>query len=193
MANKKYEFKPDKLGTGFLSKLYMTQSQRRRLLKWSLFGLVLVVLSLLQDVFFCHLRLFGATTDLVPAAIILTTVLLGTDSGCVFALISACLYQFAGNAPGFHVIAILTVLATVATMFRQSYLQRGYGAAMLCSGLALILYELVIFFAGVISGVSVFSRIGSVLVTTGLSLISLPILYPILCSIQQIGGDSWKE
>ncbi len=193
MAGKKYEFKPDKLGTGFLSKLYLTQSQRKTLLKWTLFGVVLLVLSLLQDVIFCHLRLFGATTDLVPAAILLITVLLGTESGCLFALISACLYQFAGNAPGYHVIAILTVLATFTSMFRQSFLQRSYGAAMLCSGLALVVYELIIFFVGVISGLSVFSRIISVLVTTGMSLISLPILYPILCSIQQIGGDSWKE
>lgn len=193
MAGKKYEFKPDKLGTGFLSKLYLTQTQRKTLLKWTLFGVVLLVLSLLQDVFFCHLRIFGATTDLVPAAILLITVLLGAESGCLFALISACLYQFAGNAPGYHVIAILTVLATFASMFRQSFLQRSYGAAMLCAGLSLVVYELVIFFAGVISGFSVFSRFGSILVTIGLSLISLPILYPILCSIQQIGGDSWKE
>ena len=89
MAKKKYEFKPDKLGTGFLSKLYMTPTQRRKLLKWGLFALVLLVLSLLQDVFFCHLRLFGATTDLVPAAILLITVLLGTESGCLFALIAS--------------------------------------------------------------------------------------------------------
>jgi hypothetical protein len=193
MAKKKYEFKPDKLGTGFLSKLYMTPTQRKKLLKWSLFALVLLVLSLLQDVFFCHMRLFGATTDLVPAAILLITILLGTESGCLFALIASCMYQFAGNAPGFHVIAILTVLGTIISMFRQNYLQRSYGAAMLCSGVAVVLYELSIFIASVLSGASNLSRIGSILVTAGLSIISLPILYPILCSIQQIGGDSWKE
>ena len=30
---KKYEFKPDKTGTGFLNKLYLTQLQRQALLK----------------------------------------------------------------------------------------------------------------------------------------------------------------
>ena len=64
---------------------------------------------------------------------------------------------------------------------------------MLCSGVAVVLYELSIFIASVLSGASNLSRIGSILVTAGLSIISLPILYPILCSIQQIGGDSWKE
>ena len=91
---KKYEFKPDKLGTGFLNKLYLTQLQRQALLKWSLYGLVLLVLTLLQDVLLCNLSIFGATTDLVPTAILLITVMLGTESGCLFALIGTCFYQF---------------------------------------------------------------------------------------------------
>ena len=85
------------------------------------------------------------------------------------------------------------MLGTIISMLRQNYLQRSYGAAMLCSGVAVVLYELSIFIASVLSGASNLSRIGSILVTAGLSIISLPILYPILCSIQQIGGDSWKE
>ena len=193
MAQKKYEFKPDKLGTGLLSKLYMTQSQRQSLLKWSLFALVLLVLSLLQDVIFCRMRLFGATTDLMPAAILLATVMLGPETGCVFALISTCPYQFSGTAPGYHVIAVLTILGTLATMFRQSYLQRGFSASMLCSGAALVLYELIIFAVSALSGQTTFARFPVALITAGLSLISLPVLHPILRSIHQIGGESWKE
>lgn len=193
MAQKKYEFKPDKLGTSLLSKLYMTQSQRQALLKWSLFALVLLVLSLLQDVIFCRMSIFGATTDLVPAAILLATVMLGTETGCVFALISTCLYQFSGTAPGYHVIAVLTILGTLATMFRQSYLQRGFSASMLCSGVALVLYELIVFAVSALSGQTTFIRFPVTLITAGLSLISLPVLHPILRSIQQIGGETWKE
>ena len=47
MAREKYEFKPDNVGTGLLSKLYLTKKQRQALLKWLLYALVLLVL---QDV-----------------------------------------------------------------------------------------------------------------------------------------------
>ena len=193
MAQKKYEFKPDKQGTSLLSKLYLTQLQRQALLKWALYALVLLVLSLLQDVILCRLSIFGATTDLVPAAILLITVMLGAETGCVFALVSACLYQFSGSAPGYHVIAILTLLGTGASMFRQSYLQRSYNATMLCSGLALVLYEIIIYAVSLVAGLTVLSRLPALLFTVGLSLISLPILHPILCSIEKIGGETWKE
>ena len=47
MAKKKYEFKPDKNAIGFFHKLYLTKKQRLSILKWSLYALVLLVLSLL--------------------------------------------------------------------------------------------------------------------------------------------------
>ena len=50
MARKKFEFRQDKTGPDLLSKLYLTQKQRLSLVKWSLFALVILVLSLLQDV-----------------------------------------------------------------------------------------------------------------------------------------------
>lgn len=190
---KKYEFKPDKTGTGFLNKLYLTQLQRQALLKWSLYGLVLLVLTLLQDVLLCSLSLFGSTTDLVPTAIILITVMLGAESGCLFALIGTCFYQFSGSSPGYHVIAILTFLAVGATIFRQSYLQRGFSASMLCSGAALLLYEVIIFAVGLVFGQTTIVRFPAALLTVALSGICLPILHPILLSIEKIGGDVWKE
>ena len=70
---KKYEFKPDKPNAGLLSKLYLTQKQRKSLLKWTIYGLLLVFLSVLQDVLLCRISIFGATTELVPCGICLQT------------------------------------------------------------------------------------------------------------------------
>ena len=43
---KNYEFRPDKPQVSWLSKLHMTQLQRQSLLKWTLYALLLLVLSL---------------------------------------------------------------------------------------------------------------------------------------------------
>ena len=71
MAGKKYEFRQDKTGPDLLSKLYLTKKQRASLLKWTLFGLVMLALSLIQDVILCHVNIYGASTDLMPYAILL--------------------------------------------------------------------------------------------------------------------------
>ena len=55
---KKYEFGPDKPHSGFLSKLFLTTKQRKSLLKWVLYYCMLLVLSVLQDVILCDIRLF---------------------------------------------------------------------------------------------------------------------------------------
>ena len=190
---KKYEFKPDKPRSGWLSKLHITQLQRRAILKWFLYGVILLVLSLLQDVILCHLRIFGVTTDLVPCAIILITILEGTQSGCSFALICACLYWFSGSAPGPYAMVLITFLSILASMFRQGYLQTGLSAALLCTGLAMVLYELGIFAFGMFLGLTHWVRLGGFCLTAALSMLSAPILYPILLSTQSIGGKTWKE
>ena len=78
---KKYEFKPDKPRSGFLNKLFLTQKQRRSLLKWSLYAAVLIVVSLLQDVVLCRMDIHGATTELVPCAIFLVCIMEGVETG----------------------------------------------------------------------------------------------------------------
>ena len=117
---KKVDFKPDKPRSSLLSKLYLTQKQRQGLLKWVLYAAILLVLSVVQDVLMCKVRLFGATTDLVPCGIFLICLLEGTEAGCVFSLIASCLYLFSGSAAGNFVIVLITVIAFVTCMVRQS-------------------------------------------------------------------------
>lgn len=190
---KKHEFKPDKPTTGWLSKLYLTQKQRSSILKWSLYALVILLLSVVQDVVMCRIRIFGATTELVPCGILLICVLEGTERGCVFALLASCGYLFSGSAPGVYAMVVLTALSIGAAAFRQGYLQKGFAANMLCVVLALLLYELVVFAIGLFLGLTIVSRLHGFLLTTGLTALAAPILHPILRAIEAIGGESWKE
>ena len=193
MARHKYEFRPDKTGSGLLSKLYLTKKQRLSALKWTLYGLLLLVLSVLQDVILCRFSLFGATTDLVPCAILLICVYQGTETGSVFALVAAALYQFSGTAPGYYIIAVITLLGLIAAAFRQGYLRKSMSADLLCAGIALALYELIIFLVAVATGVSSPMRAPTVLITFLLSGLFMPVLYPLAAAIDKIGGETWKE
>lgn len=190
---KKYDFQPDKPRSSFLSKLYLTQKQRRSLLKWCLYGLVLLVLSVLQDVVFCHLRIFGASTELVPCAIFLICILEGVDSGSVFALVASLLYLFSGTAPGAYAMVLLVALAVVICVFRQAYLQKDFFSVVICSAAGLFLYELSVFAMGLFFGFTTPGRVVGFCVTALMTAVFAPLLYPVAASIRSLGGEVWKE
>ena len=91
-----YEFKPDPKGTNYLKRLYMTRLQRMTLLKWGTYVMTGVLLLVIQDVIMSQITIFGATTDLAVAAILLITVIEGIDVGSLFVLIASCMFYFSG-------------------------------------------------------------------------------------------------
>ena len=190
---KKYEFQPDKPYATWLSKLHLTRQQQKQLLKWALYALSLVVLSVVQDVVLCRLRIYGGTTDLVPCFIFLICVLEGTQRGCVFALAASLFYLRSGSAPGPHVLVLITVLSAAATALYQAYLRPGFPAIVLCITLCMAFYELGIFAFCLLLEQVTFDRYMSFAVPAVLSLAALPVLYPIMRSVSSIGGETWKE
>jgi hypothetical protein len=193
MAKRKYQFKPDAQGTGIMSKLYLTRLQRMSLLKWTLYGALLLVASVLQDVVFCRFSLWGATTDLVPCVILIVALLQETESGSIFSLVASALYLFSGSSPGVYVIAFLTFLGVMLNVFRQSYLRKSFGSTVLCAIAGILIYELAVFLMGLFLEQTLPGRFGIFLLTGILSALTVPILYPALAAISKIGGESWKE
>lgn len=189
----KYEFKPDVQRAPWLKKLHLTKIQRKSLLKWSLYGLVCLLLLAVQDVIMSQVSIRGATTDLVVCAILLITVLEDAHNGSLFALISSMVYVFSGSAPGPYIIAYLCFLGVAAAVFRQMYWRRGFTSNVLCAGIALMLYELAVYATGVFLGLTYFSRIDVFLLTGLLSWVVMLALYPLIRVIQKIGGETWTE
>ena len=187
------DFRPDKLGAGLASRLYLTKKQRLSAAKWLLYSLVVLVLSLVQDVMLCQVSVFGGTTDLVPCAIFMICILEGAETGSLFCLIAAAAYLFSGTAPGFHIIPLIPFLGVVTSIFRQNYLRKGFSATVLCAGAAIALYELTVFAAALFVEQTHLGRFHTALITTGLDCLILPLLYPILVSVSKIGGETWKE
>ena len=193
MWRKKQEFRPDKTGSGFLSKLYMTKQQRQTFLRWALYALVLVALSLLQDVILCQVRIFGATTDLISAGILLLCMMLTIQDCAGFAVTAATVYYFSGTAAGPYTILFLSGLGILLNIFRASYLRKSFWSTYLCAGVALVVYELLVFFIGVFLEHTIWSRFGGFCLTAGLSVAVMPALYPLFLAISKIGGEAWKE
>lgn len=190
---KKQEFQKDKPSISWVSHFVLTQKQQKALLKWVFYGAILVFLSVMQDVLLSKVRLFGATTELIPCAIFLICILEGTHTGSVFALVASLLYLFSGTAPGPYSMVAITFFSIGVCIFRQAYLQESFSSAYLCVAIAMVLYVLTNFAFGVFLGLTPFSRIIGFLITAVLSLLAVPILYPVFKAIGAFGGQSWKE
>ena len=193
MARKKIEFRPDPTGHNWADKLRLTPLQRKSVLKWLLYSAVCVAGLVLQDSMLARLRLFGGCFDVTPALIVLICVLEGSENGSLFALLASMVYVFSGTGQGHYCIAMLTLAAVLATAFRQSYLRRGAGSDLICVGGAMVLYEMAVFTAGMLQGLTYRGRWGVFFVTAIISTLAAGAVYTLLKYIGTIGGNAWKE
>lgn len=190
---KNREFRPDREGTGQLNKLWPTPKQQLRALRWLLYGLICLVGLLLQDVLLYRVNILDGCTDVVPCIVIMVAVMQGAESGSVFALLLSLMYYFSGSSAGFYVIPLLTAVAVFAAMFRQAFLRQGFFTLLLCSAMGMCLYELILFGVNLFMKLTVMDRAGAALMTAVLSLLAVPVLYPVLLAIGKLGGTTWKE
>ena len=190
---KNREFRPDREGTGQLNKLWPTPKQQLRALRWLLYGLICLVGLLLQDVLLYRVNILGGCTDVVPCIVIMVAVMQGAESGSVFALLLSLMYYFSGSSAGFYVIPLLTAVAVFAAMFRQAFLRQGCFTLLRCCAMGMCLYELILFGVNLFMKLTVMDRAGAALMTAVLSLLAVPVLYPVLLAIGKLGGTTWKE
>ncbi len=192
MAKRKYDFQPDRPQTTLLDKLYLTKKQRLSLLKWTLHALVMLVLSLIQDVILCRMNIFGATTDLVPGAIFVLCMLLGSERGCIFTLVAAALFHFSGASPGVYVIALIPFIAIAFSAAQQALLRKGKGSDLLTAAAAILLYEFAVFGISVAIGETALFRLISAAATGIMTVLCSAGLYFLFTAIEKIGGNPWN-
>ena len=190
---KEPDFKPDAKVATFAKTARLTRLQRLRLGKWALYILTIVLCLVVQDVLMSQLNLLGATTDLAVSAILLITVIEGTEVGSLFVLIASTLYYFSGTAPGAYAIGLMTFLGIAAVLLRQMYLHRSKGSIILCAGLAQMGYELGLFVVGIASELTLWGRLHSFVLTGIYGILTMVPLYPLIYKIGLIGGNTWKE
>lgn len=187
------DFKPDAKTATWMKTARLTHLQQLRLTRWLLYILTVVMSLVLQDVIMSKISIFGATTDLPACAILLITVMEGTEIGSIFVLIASTLYYFSGHAPLAWCIALLTFLGIGASLFRQLFWHRSKGSIILCSAIAVTAYEIGLFAVGLSTVLTRWSRLPVFLLTAVLSCLVLIPLYSLILKIGLIGGNIWKE
>ena len=188
-----YEFKPDPKGTNYLKRLYMTRLQRLTILKWATFAMTGILMLVIQDVIMSQTRFSGATTDLPVAFILLVGIYEGLENGSVFTLVSSLFYWFSGSAPTPICVAVLCILVILIGLFRQLYWHRSFGSIAMCVSIAIMLYEMILFVIGLMSGLTILPRASVFALTGGITCITMLPMYPLVRLISKIGGVSWKE
>ncbi len=187
------EFKPDSPRVSPLKALRFTQLQRLQLLRWISYIAVCCLCLVVQDSIMSRISILGATTDLAVAAMLLITVIEGSEVGSVFILIASCFYYFSGSAPGPYCVGMLTILGIFATLFRQIVWNRSRTSILLCAGLAAFAYEIGLYIVGMFMGLTSWYRGLRFLTTGALTVLTMVPLYYIIYRIGQIGGHTWKE
>ena len=193
MRKQEPDFKPDAKVATFAKTTRLTRQQRLRLGKWSLYTLTVILCLVVQDVLMGQLNFLGATTDLAVSAILLITVIEGTEVGSLFVLIASTLYYFSGSAPGAYSIGLMSVLGIAAVLFRQMYLHRSKGSIVLCAGLAQLGYEIGLLAVGLFEGLTLVNRAYSFVLTGVYGILTMLPLYSLIYKIGLIGGNTWKE
>lgn len=191
--SKQSEFKPDPRQNSLSGLFHVTQLQKQRMLKWTLYVLTGILLLTIQDVIMSRVSIFGATTDLPVVYILLITVIEGVDVGSLFVLFASTIYYFSGSAPGPYCIGLLCAVGIIATLLRQAYLRRTKASIVICAGVALTIYEMGLFVVGIGLGLTRWDRVFSFLITAGYSFGVMVLLYPLVNKIGLIGGTTWKE
>ena len=191
--SKQSEFKPDPRQNSLSGLFHVTQLQKQRMLKWTLYVLTGILLLTIQDVIMSRVSIFGATTDRPVVYILLITVIEGVDVGSLFVLFASTIYYFSGSAPGPYCIGLLCAVGIIATLLRQAYLRRPKASIVICAGIALTIYEMGLFVVGIGLGLTRWDRVFSFLITAGYSFGVMVLLYPLINKIGLIGGTTWKE
>ena len=187
------EFKPDKPLVSPLKSLRFTHLQWLQLLRWLGYIGVCVACLVIQDSIMSRVTIFGATTDLAVSAMLLITVLEGSEVGSVFILAASTIYYFSGSAPGPYSVGLLTVLGLGASLFRQVVWHRSRSSIVFCAGLAALLYEISLYFTGIFMGLTRWYRLPRFVITGLLTAAAMFPLYYFIYRIGQIGGYTWKE
>lgn len=138
-------------------------------------------------------RLFGATTDLAVAAIFLVTIMEGSETGGIFVLLAAIVYHFSGSAPGAYCVSLIGIPGILCALFRQRFWHRGTTSNLLCSSIAMFVYEIGLFLTALFLGLTRLDRFPYFVLTAVYSIVLMIPLHQLIIRIGQMGGHVWKD
>lgn len=174
-------------------KLFLTQKQKKSMLRWGLDALVFFLVLLLQNVIFSRITLFGCVINLVPGTILLIGLWSGVESGCIFALCASLFWSFSGWVLGSISIFLLPLAAALLGALRQACFPKNLTSILLCCFIGIVGHEFIRFLAALFLGYTPWGYWYQTLITACFSFLVCPVLYPVVRAIGKIGGPVWSD
>lgn len=174
-------------------KLFLTQRQKKSLLRWSLDFLVFFLVLLVQNVIFSRFTVFGCVINLVPSAILLIGLCASVESGCIFALCASLFWSFSGWVLGSISIFLMPLAVALLGALRQSCFPKNMLSILLCCLIGTAGHEFIRFLAALFLGYTPWGYWYQAFVTAFFSFLVCPVLYPVVRAIGKIGGPVWND
>lgn len=176
-----------------LDKLYITPRQWLRILRWTLYCALLVLLMMLQTVVFGNRTIFGIHPDLVPLAITCVCLREGPERGGLFALLTSLVWCLSGVDLGSVRILILTVVPVLGSLLCRSVLENRFLPCLFFSLLTLFCEQAAMFLLKHFFGtLPAECFLKDVLPCVLISMVLYPAVYPTVKAIARI-GDAYES
>ena len=115
-----------------LKYFYLTKRQWLGILKWSLYGLLTLLVLLLQTVVLSPLSIFGAKLAPLPILIVCVCIREGPEKGGVYAILATLFWCLSGADFGNLSVAVIPVGAMLSAVLCQVYLTKRLLPTSLC-------------------------------------------------------------
>lgn len=176
-----------------LDKLYITPRQWLRILRWTLYSLLLLLLIMLQTVVFGNRTVLGIHPDLVPLALTCVCLREGPERGGLFALLGSLVWCLSGVDLGSARILLLTVVPVLGSLLCRSVLQNRFLPCLFFTLLTLLceqsaMFLLKHFFRGLPAECFLRDALPCALI----SVVAHPAVYGLVKAVSRI-GDAYES
>ena len=172
-----------------LKYFHLTKTQWQGILKWSLYGLLTLLVLLLQTVVLSKLPVWGAKLTPLPALIVCVCVNEGPEKGGVYAILAALLWCLSGADFGNLSVAVIPVGAMLSAVLCRAVLTLRFAPTALCAFAVTLLNAAAIFvFKLILPPTLALENLWRVLLPgAALSMVFMPIHYVLVQWIGRIG------
>ena len=172
-----------------LKYFHLTKTQWQGILKWSLYGLLTLLVLLTQTVVFAKRPVFGAKLIPLPGLIVCVCVREGPEKGGVYAILASLLWCLSGADFGNLSVAVIPVGAMLsAVLCRATLTLRFLPTALCCLAVSLLNAAVIFVFKLILPPTVALENFWRVLLPgVALSMAFMPVHYALVKFISRIG------
>lgn len=160
---------------------------RKSILMWGLFSLLLLLVVLIQTVLLGKLSVFGVHFDLLPLLVCAVAVAFGAEAGGLFALCAGLFWALSGGSDGSILLVCLTLSAVLSGYLCDAVFHRRRTTALLMALMSLLLCGFGTLLVRIfLDGVGLWG-VWKVLVRAAISLPLAPVFWWLTDNIRKVG------